>query len=106
MFSGVGGQMDFMRGAALSPGGKPIIAITSTTQKGVSKIVPMLKQGAGVVTTRAHARYVATEFGIAELFGKTLKQRAVALRNIAHPDHKEELDKAIFERFGSSLMIK
>ena len=104
MFSGVGGQMDFMRGAALSKGGKPIIAITSTTLKGVSKIVPSLKPGAGVVTTRAHARYVATEYGIAELFGKTLKQRAVALRNVAHPDHREELDKAIFERFGSSLM--
>lgn len=103
MFSGVGGQMDFMRGAALSPGGKPIIAITSNTMKGVSKIVPSLKPGAGVVTTRAHARYVATEFGIAELFGKNLKQRAQLLRDIAHPDHREDLDKAIFERFGSSL---
>jgi len=104
MFSGVGGQMDFMRGAALSQGGKPIIAITSNTMKGVSKIVPSLKPGAGVVTTRAHARYVATEFGIAELFGKNLKQRAQLLRDIAHPDHRENLDKAIFERFGSSLM--
>jgi acyl-CoA hydrolase len=104
MFSGVGGQMDFMRGAALSKGGKPIIAVTSTTLKGVSKIVPSLKPGAGVVTTRAHARFVATEYGVAELFGRTLKQRAVALRNVAHPDHREELDKAIFERFGSSLM--
>ncbi len=104
MFSGVGGQMDFMRGAALSKGGKPIIAITSTTLKGVSKIVPSLKPGAGVVTTRAHARYVATEYGIAELFGKNLKQRSILLRDIAHPDHREELDKAIFERFGSSLM--
>ncbi len=103
MFSGVGGQMDFMRGSALSKGGKPIIAITSKTGKGVSKIVPMLKQGAGVVTTRAHARYVVTEFGIAELFGRNLKQRAKALRDIAHPDHREALDKAIFERFGSSL---
>ena len=104
MFSGVGGQMDFMRGAALSKGGKPIIAITSTTHKGVSKIVPSLKPGAGVVTTRAHARFVATEYGVAELFGRTLKQRAVALRDIAHPDHRGELDKAIFERYGSSLM--
>ena len=102
MFSGVGGQMDFMRGAALSVGGKPIIAINSATQKGVSKIVPMLKQGAGVVTTRAHARFVATEYGVAELFGKTLKQRANALRDIAHPDHQEELDRAIFERFGGN----
>ena len=106
MFSGVGGQMDFMRGAALSDGGKPICAITSTTAKGVSKITPTLKLGAGVVTTRAHARFVATEFGVAELFGRNLKQRATALRDIAHPDHREELDKAIFERFGSSLMIK
>ncbi|MFD1314749.1 acetyl-CoA hydrolase/transferase family protein [Namhaeicola litoreus] len=106
MFSGVGGQMDFMRGSALSKGGKPIIAITSATQKGVSKIVPMLRQGAGVVTTRAHARYVVTEYGVAFLFGKTLKQRAQALRDIAHPDHREELDKAIFERFGSSLIVK
>ncbi|MFI1745264.1 acetyl-CoA hydrolase/transferase family protein [Thalassobellus sediminis] len=105
MFSGVGGQMDFMRGAALSKGGKPIIAITSTTLKGVSKIVPALKPGAGVVTTRAHARYVATEYGVAELFGRTLKQRAEALRDIAHPDHRAELDEAIFERFGSNSVM-
>ena len=104
MFSGVGGQMDFMRGAALSVGGKPIIAITSNTMKGVSKIVPSLKPGAGVVTTRAHARFVATEFGIAELFGRNLKQRAESLRDIAHPDHREELDMAIFERFGRSMI--
>ena len=106
MFSGVGGQMDFMRGAALSKGGKPIIAISSQTLKGVSKITPMLKQGAGVVTTRAHARFVATEYGVAELFGRNLKQRAIALRDIAHPNHREDLDKAIFERFGSSLAVK
>jgi len=93
-----------MRGAALSKGGKPIIAITSTTLKGVSKIVPALKPGAGVVTTRAHARYVATEYGIAELFGRSLKERAQSLRDIAHPNSREELDKAIFQRFGSSLM--
>lgn len=104
MFSGVGGQMDFMRGAALSKGGKPIIAITSTTGKGMSKIVPSLKPGAGVVTTRAHARFVATEFGIAELFGKNLKQRAIALRDIAHPDHREELDKAIHQRYGGNVV--
>ncbi|HMQ43866.1 MAG TPA: acetyl-CoA hydrolase/transferase C-terminal domain-containing protein [Mariniflexile sp.] len=105
MLSGAGGQMGFRGGAALSKGGKPIIAVNSTTQKGVSKIVPMLKQGAGVVTTRAHARFVATEYGVAELFGRSLKERAKALRDIAHPDHREELDKAIFERFGSSVMI-
>jgi len=104
MFSGVGGQMDFMRGAALSKGGKPIIAITSCTGRGMSKIVPSLKPGAGVVTTRAHARFVATEFGIAELFGKNLKQRAIALRDIAHPDHREELDKAIHQRYGGNVV--
>ena len=101
MYSGVGGQMDFMRGAALSKGGRPIIAMTSTTAKGVSKIVPMLKSGAGVVTTRAHVRYIVTEHGVARLFGKNLKQRAQALRDIAHPDHREALDEAIFERFGN-----
>ncbi|WP_159022550.1 acetyl-CoA hydrolase/transferase family protein [Formosa sp. L2A11] len=105
MLSGVGGQMDFMRGAALSEGGKPIIAINSRTLKGVSKIVPTLRTGAGVVTTRAHARFVVTEYGVAEFFGKTLRERANALRDIAHPDYREELDKAIFERFGSSIMI-
>lgn len=99
-YSGVGGQMDFMRGAALSKGGKPIIAIKSTTKEGYSKIVPFLKQGAGVVTTRAHVHYVVTEYGVAYLFGKNLHQRAIALRDIAHPDHREELDKAIFKRFG------
>ena len=105
MFSGVGGQMDFMRGAALSEGGKPIIAVTSTTLKGVSKIVPTLKEGAGVVTTRAHARFVVTEYGVAELFGKTLRQRAESLRDIAHPDHRETIDQAIFKRFGHSLIM-
>ena len=98
-YSGVGGQMDFIRGAALSEGGKPIIAMASTSKKGISKIVPFLNQGAGVVTTRAHVHYVVTENGVANLFGKNLKQRAEALRDIAHPNHQEELDKAIFERF-------
>lgn len=99
-FSGVGGQMDFIRGAALSPNGKPIIALSSRTAKGVSKIVPVLQEGAGVVTTRAHVHYVVTEFGTAFLFGKNLYQRALSLRDIAHPDDREELDRAIFERFG------
>jgi acyl-CoA hydrolase len=98
--SGVGGQMDFIRGASLSSGGKPIIALRSTTNKGASKIVPFLRQGASVVTTRAHVHFVITEFGVAYLFGKNLRQRAEALRDIAHPSHREELDKAIFERFG------
>ena len=98
-YSGVGGQMDFMRGAALSQGGKPIIALPSRTQKGVSRIVPFLKQGAGVVTTRAHAHYIITEYGSAYLFGKNLRQRAKALIDIAHPDDREGLEKACFERF-------
>ena len=99
-YSGVGGQMDFIRGAALSKGGKPIIALKSATKEGYSKIVPFLKQGAGVVTTRAHVHYVVTEYGAAYLFGKNLHQRAIALRNIAHPDHQEELEKEIYKRFG------
>jgi acyl-CoA hydrolase len=98
-FSGVGGQMDFMRGAALSIGGKPIIAIPSRTAKGVPRIVPTLKPGAGVVTTRAHMHYVVTEYGVAYLFGKNLRQRAKALINIAHPDDREMLEKSCFERF-------
>lgn len=98
-FSGIGGQMDFMRGAALSEGGKPIIAISSRTKKGVPRIVPYLKQGAGVVTTRGHIHYVVTEFGTAYLYGKNLKQRAKALIEISHPDDREMLEKATFERF-------
>ena len=99
-YSGVGGQMDFIRGASLSPGGKPIIALPSTTRKGVSRIVPFLKQGAGVVTTRAHVHYVVTEYGVANLYGKNLGQRAKALVDVAHPDHREELNKSVHERFG------
>jgi len=98
-YSGIGGQMDFMRGAALSDGGKPIIALTSRTGKGVPRIVPTLKTGAGVVTTRGHIHYVATEYGVAFLFGKNLRQRAKALIDIAHPDDREDLTKYCFERF-------
>lgn len=98
-YSGIGGQMDFMRGAALSEGGKPIIALTSRTNKGVNRIVPYLKPGAGVVTTRGHIHYVVTEYGIAYLFGQNLRQRAKALIEIAHPDDREMLEKACFERF-------
>jgi len=96
----VGGQIDFMRGAALSEGGKPIIAINSLTGKGESKIVSTLKEGAGVVTTRAHMHYVVTENGVADLFGKNLAQRAYELLKIAHPTHQETLEKEIFTRFG------
>ncbi len=99
-FSGVGGQMDFIRGATISEGGKPIIAITSATGKGVSKITPVLKPGAGVTTTRAHVHYVVTEYGVVNLFGKNLYERAKALVSIAHPDHQEALDRAAFDRFG------
>lgn len=102
-YSGVGGQMDFMRGAALSEGGKPIIALSSATAKGRSKIVPLLAPGAGVVTTRAHVHYVITEHGVAYLYGRNLRQRAEALTAIAHPDHRETLDKATFDRFGPKL---
>ena len=98
-FSGVGGQMDFMRGAALSEKGKPIIALPSRTDKGLARIVSMLKPGAGVVTTRAHIHYVVTEYGVAYLFGKNLRQRAKALISIAHPDDREMLEKNCFDRF-------
>jgi len=98
-FSGVGGQMDFMRGAAVSEGGKPIIALPSRTGKGVARIVSFLKPGAGIVTTRAHVHYVITEYGIAYLFGKNLRQRAKAMIEIAHPDDREELERTSFERF-------
>ncbi|WP_294229668.1 acetyl-CoA hydrolase/transferase C-terminal domain-containing protein [uncultured Chryseobacterium sp.] len=98
-YSGIGGQMDFMRGAALSEDGKPIIAITSRTKRGVSRIVPYLKQGAGVVTTRGHIHWVVTEYGTAYLYGKNLKQRAQELISIAHPDDREMLERAAYERF-------
>lgn len=102
-YSGIGGQMDFMRGASLSKGGKPIIAMPSTTSKGDSRIVPYLKEGAGVVTTRGHVHWVVTEYGIVNLFGQSLKQRARALINIAHPQHREVLARAYHSRFGSFL---
>lgn len=99
-FSGVGGQMDFIRGASLSDGGKPIFAMSSATKKGTSKIVPFLKEGAGVTTTRAHIHYVATEHGMVNLYGKNLQQRARALISIAHPDYQEVLERAAYERFN------
>lgn len=98
-FSGIGGQMDFIRGASLSEGGKPIIALPSITSKGQSRIVPYLKEGAGVVTTRGHVHWVITEHGIVNLFGMNLKQRGKALISIAHPDHRESLARAFFERY-------
>jgi acyl-CoA hydrolase len=98
-YSGIGGQMDFVRGASLSEGGKPIIALPSLTSKGESRIVPFLKQGAGVVTTRGHIHWVVTEYGSVNLFGKNLKQRGKALIEIAHPDHREKLQRAYHERY-------
>jgi acyl-CoA hydrolase len=99
MYSGVGGQMDFIRGASLSEGGKAIIALPSVTSKGKSRIVSLLQNGAGVVTTRANVHFVVTEYGIAYLYGKDLRQRAVELIRIAHPDHRDELTRAAYQRF-------
>jgi 4-hydroxybutyrate CoA-transferase len=101
LYSGVGGQMDFIRGASLSEGGKPIIALKSTTSRGESRIVSYLKPGAGVVTTRAHVHFVVTEHGIADLWGKNLRQRAAALIAIAHPSHRDALAAEARKRFGS-----
>lgn len=100
MFSGFGGQVDFIRGAAegFDGLGKPIIALPAVTTRNESKIVPTLKPGAGVVTSRSHVHYVCTEYGIAHLYGKTIRQRAHALIAIAHPDHREELERAAFDR--------
>ena len=91
--------MDFIRGASLSQGGKPIIAMPSVTKKRISKIVPFLKEGASVTTTRSHVHYVATEYGVVNLFGKGLEQRAKALIAIAHPDHREAWEREANRRF-------
>jgi len=92
LYSGVGGQLDFIYGASRSQGGVPIIALPSTA-KNFSRIVAILKPGAGVVTTRNHVHYVVTEYGVADLYGKTIRQRAKSLINIAHPDYREELNR-------------
>src|SRR5207344_3356673 len=97
-FSGIGGQMDFIRGAALSEGGKPIIALPSMASGGaISRIVPSLKPGAGVVTTRGHVHWVVTEYGAVNLFGLSLRHRAERLIGIAHPDVRGELRRALAE---------
>ncbi len=98
--AGFGGQVDFIRGASLGTDGrgKPIIALSSVTKKGESKIVPYIQDGAGVVTTRAHVHYVVTEYGIAYLFGKSMRQRAYEMIKIAHPDHREWLEEMAFKR--------
>ncbi len=100
-YSGVGGQVDFIYGASLSKGGKAMIAMPAVTNKGLSKIAPVLNSGAGVVTTRAHMHYFVTEFGAVNLYGKTLQERAQLMISVAAPQHREELDRAAFERFGS-----
>ncbi|MEW6568348.1 MAG: acetyl-CoA hydrolase/transferase C-terminal domain-containing protein [Chloroflexota bacterium] len=101
LYSGVGGQVDFIYGASRSKGGKPIIALPSTTAlkdgRRISRIVPMLKPGAGVVTSRNHVHYIATEFGVADLYGKTIRQRARALIEIAHPDFRQEIEQQAAE---------
>lgn len=96
LFSGVGGQVDFVYGASKSKNGKSIIALQSTTAKGHNKIVPILKPGAGVVTSRAHIDYVVTEFGVAHLFGKSIRDRVRAMIQIAHPDFRESIEKEYY----------
>ena len=100
-FSGVGGQIDFIYGASRSEGGKAIIAMPSVTKNGISKIAPILTPGAGCVTTRNHIHWFVTEYGAVNLYGKSLQERARLLISVAHPDHREELERAAFERYGS-----
>ncbi|HEX3110324.1 MAG TPA: acetyl-CoA hydrolase/transferase C-terminal domain-containing protein, partial [Thermoanaerobaculia bacterium] len=96
IYSGVGGQMDFMRGAALSNGGVPIIALPSTAAGGKqSRIVTTLRAGGGVVTTRGHVHWIVTEYGAVDLWGKTLRERADLLISIAHPDFRAELQREV-----------
>ncbi len=99
IYSGVGGQMDFIRGASLSIGGKPIIALPSTTLKGIGKIVAQLKPGSGVVTTRAHTRFIVTEYGVADLYGKPIRERIKEMIRIAHPSTREELQRSAYDLF-------
>ncbi|MFV0505572.1 MAG: acetyl-CoA hydrolase/transferase family protein [Bacteroidales bacterium] len=103
-YSGVGGQMDFMTGAAWSKGGKAVIAMRSTTKNGESKISPFITLGGGITSTRANVHWVVTEYGAVNLFGRTLQQRAKLLTSIAHPKHRESLEKAAFERFGEHYL--
>ena len=100
IFSGTGGQLDFVKGATMSEGGKSVTAFASRTNKGKNKIVSHLNPGAGVVTPRADAHWIVTEFGAVDLYGKSLQERAKLLISIAHPDDREMLDREAFERFG------
>lgn len=104
IYSGIGGQHDFVYGASRSKGGQSFLAMLSTTSKGANKIKPVLSHGAGVVTTRFQAEWIVTEHGIANLRGKSLPQRAKLLIGLAAPEFREELEKAAFERFGYSFM--
>ncbi len=104
-YSGVGGQVDFIRGSALSAGGRPIIALPSRTSRGVSRITTLLNPGAGVVTSRAHVHYVVTEYGTAYLYGKTIRERAEALIAIAHPDERERLGKEARDQWKVSVRV-
>lgn len=97
VISGVGGQLDFIRGASMSKGGKAIIALPSRTKKGKSRLVSALANGAGVVSTRAHVHFVATEYGVVDLYGKSLGERARALIQIAHPEDRGRLDEEWFQ---------
>jgi acyl-CoA hydrolase len=102
VFSGIGGQMDFVRGARLAPNGKAIIALPSTAKSGtISRIVPSVAASAGVVTTRGHVQYVVTEYGIANLDGQSLRRRAELLIELAHPDFRADLRAAASHRFVS-----
>lgn len=100
IYSGTGGQLDFVRGAKMSDGGLSVIAMSSRTSRGLPKIVPVLKPGAGVVTPRSDVQWIVTEWGKVCLEGKSLQERAKLLISIAHPDDREALDRAAFERFG------
>jgi acyl-CoA hydrolase len=100
IYSGIGGQMDFVRGAQLAPGGKPILALPSTAMGGqISRIVPSVKPGAGVVTTRGHVQYIATEYGVVDVRGQPIRRRAELLASIAHPDMRAELFDSLRQRF-------
>lgn len=100
IFSGTGGQLEFVKGATMSEGGKSVTAFASRTKNGKTKIVPILNPGAGVVTPRADAHWIVTEYGAVDLTGKSLQERAKLLISIAHPDDREALDRAAFGRFG------
>jgi 4-hydroxybutyrate CoA-transferase len=103
-FSGTGGQVDYVRGASMSEDGKSIIAMPSTASKGkISRIVPFIDEGSAITTSRNDVQYVVTEYGIADLRGKTLRDRAIALINIAHPNFKDSLKEEFEKRYGNNV---